>query len=207
MGFDDAMRAAAKIADGAVHRAMRKYGDGFVTDEDDLTGVLLGNLDAAFDKQIGGIRWTSSILRHRRGLAAEEQKIGADMLIHVRLNTPLQRYSKAVLVQAKRHEPVDLMNQSEQQDLTQQCKKMLAVTPAAFVFDYARGSMRCGSASKIAGSSNRNLYGACTWTSYRFFLELFRSPIGDPRLNSALVGDLPVPVALNLVGQGDISAE
>lgn len=198
------MRAAAKTADNAVSRAMRKYGQGLVTDEDDLTGVLVGNLDAEFDQSISGIHWQSSILRHRRGSAAEEKRIGADIVIHVGLKLPIQTYSKAVLIQAKRHEPGTLISEADQAALVAQCDKMLSITPAAFVFNYSTHGMRCGSASKIFGSKNRDLYDACCWTSYRFFLELFRSPIGDPRLTSALVSDLPVPIVLKLFGQGDL---
>ncbi|WP_206100131.1 hypothetical protein [Rhizobium leguminosarum] len=207
MGFDEAMKLAAKAADEAVGRAMAKYGRGQVTDEDDLTGVLIGNLDAAFDANIGGVQWSSSILRHRKGVASEESRIGADMIIHVAVRSRIQAYSKAVLIQAKRHQPGSLMAKAEQADLVKQCDKMLAVTAASFVFDYTTGDMRCGSASKISGSTNRDLYDACNWTSYRFFLELFRSPIGDPRLSSALVADLPVPVVLKLSAEGDISGE
>jgi hypothetical protein len=123
--------------------------------------VLVGRLDAAFDGQIGGIQWSSSILRHRKGVAAEEQRIGADMIIHVALKTPIQSYSKAVLVQAKRHEPGDLMSTEEQKALVGQCRKMLKISPAAFVFDYAKSDMRCESASKIVGSTNKNLHAAC----------------------------------------------
>lgn len=207
MGFDEAMRLAAKEADNAVGRAMRKYRTGHVTDEDDLTGVLIGNLDTTFREPIGGLQWSSSILRHRAGPAAEEQEIGADMIIHVRLRTPIQKYSKAVLVQAKRQEPGALMSNAAHNDLKDQCRKMLKVSPASFVFDYAKGKMRCGSASKIGGSQNRNLYEACTWTSYRFFLELFRSPIGDTNLRSALVKDLPVPIVLKLSAEGTLDGE
>lgn len=207
MGFDEAMRAAAKRADMAVERAIRKYARQLVTDEDDLTGVLIGNLDAEFEGNIAGIQWSSSILRHRKGVAAEEKRIGADMVIHVALQTPTHKYSKAVLIQAKRHEPDTQMTNTEHRALTDQCGKMLAVTPASFVFNYAKRDMRCGSASKIAGSTNKDLYRACSWTSYRFFLELFRSPIGDPRLTNALVKDLSVPSVLELTAEGDILEE
>jgi len=211
MGFEDAMRTAAHSAEQAVWRAMGKYRDGLVTDEDDLTGVLVGSLDAEFSakgaSQIGGLQWSSSILRHRRGVAAEEKRIGADIIIHVRVDTPIQSYSKAVLVQAKRQEPGDQMSTKERNDLLEQCKKMLAVTPAAFVFDYAKGDMRCASATKIAGSTNNDLYAACNWTAYRFFLELFRCPIGDPRITTAKASELPVPTVLILAGTGETTRE
>ena len=203
------MRAAARLANQAVIRAMGKYRDGFVTDEDDLTGVLIGNLDTTFSNSsvsdLNGIRWSSSILRHRKGVAAEEKRVGADMIIHVSLTSPIQIYSKAVLVQAKRHEPGSLMKSTEHQELVDQCKKMLAVTPSSFVFDYAKGRMRCGSATKVAGSRNMNLYSACDWTSYRFFLELFRCPVGDPNITSAKAIDLPVPTVLELKGVGELT--
>lgn len=211
MSFDDAMRVAAHSAEQAIQRAMAKYRDGLVTDEDDLTGVLVGSLDAEFSgkgaSSLGGLQWSSSILRHRKGVAAEEKLIGADMIIHVRVDTPIQTYSKAVLVQAKRHEPGDQMSAREQAELLRQCKKMLAVSPAAFVFDYAKGDMRCASATKIAGSANRDLYAACNWTAYRFFLELFRCPIGDPKITSAKVADLSVPTVIKLEGTGDLTEE
>lgn len=169
MGFDEAMRGAALAAESAVRRAMKKYRDGLVTDEDDLTGVLVGNLDTEFSKSIGGLKWSSSIVRHRKGTASEEQRIGADLIIHVSIKTSVQTYSKGVLVQAKRIEPKTLMTKQGHDELVRQCNKMQTITPASFVFDYAQKSMRCGSASKIAGSSNRELYAACNWTSYRFF--------------------------------------
>ena len=210
MGFDEAMKIAARVADKAVARAMRKYRDELVTDEDDLTGVLVGQLDAAFEASRAGdehgVRWSSSILRHRKGVAGEEKRIGADMIIHVSLSSPIQSYSKAVLIQAKRHEPGAIMSSSQHRDLVSQCQKMLDITPASFVFDYARNTMRCGSATKVSGSKNADLYSTCDWTSYRFFLELFRCPIGDPRITSAKASDLPVPIALFLKGEGNISS-
>ena len=198
LDFEEAVKAAARRADRGVNRAMAKYARGNVTDEDDLTGVLVGNLDAELDGQIAGLAWSTSIVRHRAGVAAEEARIGADLVIHVSFQTPQRRYAKGVLVQAKRVEPGASMATAEHRELIGQCGKMLAVTPAAFVFDYARGSMRCASASRIGGTSNRVLYDECSWTSYRFFLELFRSPVGDPRLTSALVDELPVPTVLKI---------
>jgi hypothetical protein len=203
MEFEDSIRKAASRADRAVNRAMEKYRRGEVTDEDDLTGVLVGNLDTELDGLIGDLRWSTAILRHRRGVASEERAIGADIVIHVNFETRARKYSKGVLVQAKRVEPGQELSGSGHAELVSQCNDMLRVTPASFVFDYAKGSMRCGPASRIAGTSNRNLYNECIWTSYRFFLELFRCPVGDPRLTSALVRELPVPTVVKIDASGD----
>jgi hypothetical protein len=80
MELEEAFKAAAHAADAAVKASMNKYRDQGVTDEDDLTGILIGRLDAEFDNIYSGIKWSSSILRHRRGVAAQERKVGADTL-------------------------------------------------------------------------------------------------------------------------------
>lgn len=198
MDFEDSIREAAKRADSATKRAIRMYRLGHVTDEDDITGVLVGSLEAELAGNIGNLKWAASILRHRRGVASEEKETGADMIIHVRLETKNLRYSKGVLVQAKRVEPGRPMTNAEFRVLGDQCKKMLDITPASFVFDYTTKSVRCGSASRILGARNSILHDQCSWTSYRFFLELFRCPIGDTRLTSASAKDLPVPITVTL---------
>lgn len=205
MNFEDAMSEAAKAADEAVHMVMAAYQTGHMTDEDDLTPAIVGALQHAFSRPIAGLNWSASVVRHRSGIAAEEKRIGADMVIHVTLKTPTQSYSKGALIQAKRLEPHEFLDRDGHDDLREQCDKMLTVTPAAFVFNYMKGSLRCGSATRIAGSSNRNLHAICSWTSYRFFWELFRCPVGDPRLTSALVSDLPVHEILYLKASGQLT--
>jgi len=205
--FEEATREAALVAQGAVRDVMGKYKSGRVKHEDDLTGVLVGALDSALSGMIGVLEWDSSILTHRKGKGGEEGKYGADLLIHVKFDTPSQKYSKGVLIQAKRIEADEKMSRSEHTDLTEQCRKMLAVTPAAFIFDYAHRGMRCGPATRIAGTTRRDLYSICGWTSYRFFLELFRCPIGDQRITSASVDELRVPIGLEVTASGDLSEE
>lgn len=204
MNFEAAVSAAAHAADDAVASAMRKLKYGRVVDEDDLTGYLVGQLDAKIDGQIGGLHWSSSILRHRGGKAAHEKKFGADILIHVQFDTSTHFYSKGILIQAKRANRDTWMSPREHSDLIAQCNKMLAVTPAAFVFDYTPGEMRCGSALKISGTKSRNLFAECDWTSYRFFLELFRCPIGDPKFTSANILDFDAANVLALQARGDL---
>ena len=85
--------------------------------------------------------------------------------------------------------------------------QMLNITASSFAFDYARSGMRCVSASVVVGSNVRGLYDQCPWTPYQFFLELFRCPIGDPKITSAQVSDLPIPNKLELkasTGSGEL---
>ena len=207
MTFEEATREAAHAAHHAVTKAMEPVRWGVRVDEDDLTGVLVGRIGAALDGEIGGLQWKCSILRHRRGRAAEEKKFGADLLMHVTMNTPSQKYSKGVLVQAKKVGPDRNMTTREKQELNDQCQKMLKFTPAAFVFDYGNGRLRCGPASRIVGASSHDLYRTCGWTSYRFFLEYFRSPIGDPRIKGPFVKDIPPAWELNILAEGTLDDE
>jgi hypothetical protein len=111
-----------------------------------------------------------------------------------------------VLVQAKRFEPDERMSEQEHANLVEQCTKMLNISAAAFVFDYAKSGMRVASATRVEGAASRDLHAICNWTSYRFFLELFRCPIGDPQITSALIKELPIPNALDLKAFGEFGA-
>lgn|SRR5215813_8342074 len=102
MTFDEVTRAAAHKAEHAVAITITNLKRKHVYDEDEVTGFLVGSLHTVFDGyQIDGVTFSASILRHRRGMAAEERRYGADILIHVNMNTRTQTYSKGVLIQAK----------------------------------------------------------------------------------------------------------
>ena len=205
MTFEELTKEAAKLADKATARTMRDMSHRYTWDEDDVTGFLIVSLHTEFDNsELDGVEIRASILRHRKGVAAEERRIGADILIDVSMDTPTQSYSKGVLIQAKKSEVTDYWSPQWRADLLDQCNKMLDVTASAFVFNYSKDGIRCGAATRVAGAHGRSgLRYLCGWTSYRFFLELFRCPIGDPRITSAKVDDLPVPFALRLSFSGD----
>ncbi|MDH6166271.1 hypothetical protein M2282_001412 [Variovorax boronicumulans] len=198
--LEEDFRKAARAADRSVKAAMQKYADGLVADEDDITGALIGRLDSAFDGKIGGITWSSSILRHRKGGAAQEKKAGADMLFHVSINTPQLTYSKGVLIQSKRVDEDAQMTSAGHKELIKQCNKMLDITPASFVFNYTKSGVRCASATRVAGTSSRTLNDSCNLTSYRFFLELFRCTTGDRSITSAKFDDLQISNGITLKG-------
>ena len=207
MDFLESTREAALIARDAVKSVMNSYATGYYTDEDDINPALAERLRADLGGKVGGLSWQSSVMRHRRGIADEEGSSGADIALFFELNTPTHKFKKGVLVQAKRSEPHALMKTAQLTVLHKQCRTMLSITPAAFVFNYAMTGMRCASASKISGCENRDLHRECDWTAYRFFLEFFRSPIGDQRFKSALAKDLLVPNILELSATGEFYNE
>ncbi len=201
MYYEEAIREAARRASDAAYGAGAAYDDDTVSYERGVTSGLAVLLRHALQGKIKDLAWSSHVLKDASGSGAEETQIGADLLIHVRFTTPELTYSKGVLIQAKRVEPQRLMSPDAYDELVDQCERMLTISPASFVFDYAHGGMRCAPASVVASSNNRALYEQCVWTPYRFFLELFRCPIGDPRITSAKVRDLPVPNKLTTAAE------
>ena len=207
MNFREATSEAAHKASAATLAVMKSYALGRYNDEDDISPALIERLQAEFDGKVGGIHWQGSIMRHRAGVANEEGRTGADIALFFELDTPTHKFKKGLLVQAKRSEPDDNLRQNDLEKLRKQCDKMLLFTQSSFVFNYAKSGLRSAPASKISGCTNRNLHGECDWTAYRFFLEFFRSPIGDPRFKSSLARDLPIPNVLELSAAGEFYNE
>lgn len=202
--FNEVTRRAARIAADASDRAMQRLKHGKSVDEDDITGPLVGILEHALhERQIDGITFEATIVRSGPYSAAEEKYTGADLLLHVSLNTPTDTFSKGVLVQSKKPNAEGKLSAKEHGRLQDQCKKMLSITPSSFVFSYSKKHMRVGAPSRLVGHETHYLMKACTWTPYRFFLEFFRSPIGDSRIDNPLVRDLPVPYKLFISARGE----
>ena len=124
------------------------------------------------------------------------------------MDTPTQQYSKGVLVQAKRSGRIaKTCGAVKKQELNIQCQKMLAKLGRFYIRLGEDRSMRGGRRIIGMGSTSYDLYRICNWTSYRFFLEYFRSPIGDPRISSSFVEDLPPPVELIIRAEGRLDEE
>ncbi len=201
MIYDDDFRRAAKKAEIGVKRAIRSLLRQRVKREDDLSGVLKGNLDAELEGKIGRITWDCTILDHSSGQSAEEHEFGADLLIHVRFNGRHLKYDKGLLVQAKKVEVGKLIQPSELQRLQGQCRDRLDHSSESFVWIYSNSGMRCAPALRIVGSSDRDLNDQAVWTSYRFFWELFRCPIGDEEIVSPYPADLRPRVTAKVAGR------
>lgn len=58
-----------------------------------------------------------------KGRAAEEKRIGADMIVHVKLDAGIEHHSKGVLIQSKRVERGASMSADDHADLVGQCKQ------------------------------------------------------------------------------------
>lgn len=201
MVHEDSLVAAAKRAQDAVSDVLDAYRDGTLPRETSINGALAHELRRVFNNaQIAGLTWHARVLTSEGG-NSEERQTGADLLIHVEMDTPALRYSKGVLVQAKRVGPDDEIRTDDHRRMVRQCGDILRITPASFVFSVSPFEMRCGSAIALRGIADRHLHQQCCWTSYRFFLELFRCPIGDNKIRSQQVEDLNLPYGVELRAQ------
>lgn len=190
MDYEEPLRKAAERAQQAVTTAIRMYRKGEVAQEEDITAALVGIWRTTIGGKIDGLVWSTHILT-RKGPGTEERALGADLIIHVSLSTPKISYSKGVLIQAKRVDPDEKLRADEWEHLQRQCRAMLNISSHSWIFGYSKAGMRCGPAGIFVESASRRLYHQCVWTSYRFFLELFRCPVGDFAIMTARVRDLP----------------
>lgn len=149
--------------------------------------------------QFRGIVWKARTLRTGPGIAAEEQRHGADLMGVLNIDLPDYRVAKGFLVQAKRAEPNRWFPQRDWGRLHSQCQKMLRRTPDSFVFVYSKSEgIRIFPASSVLGLKSRNIFDLYDRSVSSFFENHIICLIGDSRLNSTNIdtldalADLPV---------------
>jgi hypothetical protein len=183
--FNSTVISAAKLASEAAKEIQKRMSRRRLTDEDDITPAFLQELEAKFrNKKINGFVWDSKVMRHRRGVAAEEKSSGADFIITIDWQTKNYIQNKGLLVQAKRSEAGRELQSGELIHIKGQCEKMLAITPSAFVINYTKKGIRATSATKVLGTSDLDLNGQCEMTAFNFFKEFFKCSYGDPSIGN-----------------------
>ena len=159
--------SAQRIADAA-DRTVEEFRNGLVEQEPAITDRLLARMtDAAVrtDELIEGIRasldgftlkgvrWTAKTLTDR-GRGAQEKEYGADFMGVLAIELPEYSVRKGFLAQAKIAWPDMRWPEPERERMRGQCRQMLELSPASFVFlVLPRG--RLGGARSGCGSTNR----------------------------------------------------
>jgi hypothetical protein len=206
VNYDSDFRKAARRAERGLKRGINSLHMGLVRREDDLSGVLKGNLDAELEGRIGRLTWHCAILDHSSGKSALEQKYGADILIHVRFDGQDFKYDKGVLIQAKKLEVGTLIDIRELLRLREQCETMMHYSLESFVWIYSSMGVRCDTAQHVvdvAGRTlvdQRDLNDQAPFTSRDFFFDLFRCEHGDRRIVTPIPTDLRPRVIAEIVG-------
>ena len=160
--------------------------EGRVEQEPALTDRLLGSMEGVLNnKRVAGVKWTVKTLTDRGG-GSQESVFGADFMAALELSLDGYNVRKGFLVQSKLVEPSQNFSQAEFARLKDQCKKMLAFSPASFVFLYSQQSgIVVVPATEILASRDCNPHELTSKKMVNFYREHFECFIGDRGIHRA----------------------
>jgi hypothetical protein len=160
-----------------------------ITQEPDITSWLMSAIDSRLkSREVDGIKVETKVFSSS-GLAAEESRTGADFANVLEISFPGFEIRKAFIAQAKkisrRHlDSRDVMRElMKDSKLESQCGKLLAITPASFVFVYKPDGCAVFPALDVgalfAGSRRRPETYLHHKSIGAFYEDFFKTFIGD----------------------------
>ncbi|NIM13176.1 MAG: hypothetical protein GTO45_13750 [Candidatus Aminicenantes bacterium] len=153
-----------------------------IEQEPAFTDRLLGGIEHAMDGfRHEGIIWTAKTFTDR-GHKSQESRIGADFAGVLKLDLARVSLSTGFLAQAKLVDPRDSLSKKEYQRLVSQCRFMLHISPASYVFLYSVSGIQIVPAISLTNAKQRNPYLLYKMTFSQFFEYHLASFIGDYRL-------------------------
>lgn len=175
-----AVREAATRIAAATDRSVHAFTEGRVEQEPAMTDRMLGAIEESLDgAEIRGIRWTAKTLTDR-GPGAQESLYGADFLGVLTIGLPDFSVSKGFLAQAK---IARSFSERDTEILRGQCRKMLRLSPASFVFLYSKDGIHVIPAIAVVGC-RKGLDQLYQRSVQRFFEEHLECFIGDRSISS-----------------------
>lgn len=194
-----AIDAAVKAAGVAVSGVLRARERGDYLEEPIITGALLEALRQALDgRELDGILWRARAFTSH-GPGTEERRIGADLGAILTLQTPAYTVHKAFIAQCKNHPAGAKLTADRRRVLTEQCRKMISHTPAAFVFFYRPKRLDVVPALPVSTAATDGPLAylgpdAFSRRTFRRFFEAFLDcHVGDPRLPSLITTATTTP--------------
>lgn len=178
-------KAVNKIA-AAARDALKDLQDGRVQQEPAFTDRFIAYIQTNLHgRTLAGVIWSAVTLPDRGPNSAESQ-LGADLLSVVRFDLADFKVAKGFLAQAKLVEPTAKFSSVESSTLKSQCDKMLAVSPASFVFLYSLHSgVLVVPAIEVVSARDCNPHELTPKTIPQFFTDHFECFIGDRRFSAA----------------------
>jgi hypothetical protein len=165
----------------AADRARLALCEGQAEQEPAVTDRMIASIEAEFDNpERERFYWSAKTLTDR-GRGSQESKYGADFLGVLRINFDGFRLTKGFLAQAKLF---SRNSKADQRALAEQCKKMLRLSPASFVFVYSEESFWVIPAISVRAGSG-SLHDHYTRGIQRFFEEHIECFIGDSNISAA----------------------
>lgn len=195
---------AAQTMVRAAEDTARDFALGDVGGEEDFSGQLIGRIKSRVeDLRTPNANWrASSVIEERvdgpllptvrlsarqlgsKGRRSEESWSGADIVMVFDAQGPDNHIKKGVLIQAKRLDPGDKLTIRVSRDLKKQCRDMLNLTPASFIFLYSGNGVACVSAASVEATERRDLHELVPFQNFWFFHDFLVCWIGDPRLQA-----------------------
>jgi len=159
-----------------------------VEQEPHVTDRMLGRIAQSIEGyKAKGVTWTAKTLTdHAPG--AQERQYGADFVGVLEIDIPGYKVKKGFLAQAKLMKS-DNMNRRDFNRMVDQCKMMLELSPASFVFHYSFEDIRVIPAIAVLAASGPAvvlnpdaMYSRSISSFYEGHFECF---IGDMRISEA----------------------
>ena len=179
--YQSTVSEVARRIGNAIDRSHAGLLEGRVEHEPAMTDRMLGRIEESIDGlEIKGIRWSAKTLTDR-GASSQESTDGADFMCVLEVDLPDYQIKKGFLAQAKRIRQNGLNDNNE---LVNQCRRMLNLSPASFVFTYSdRGVDVFSAASVVAGQGMIGHHNKRTAT--QFFKAHLQCFLGDKRISAA----------------------
>jgi len=173
------LRGAARRVAKAAETTTDALSDRRVEHEPQFTDRMLGRIEQAMSAyEAKGVRWTAKTLTSNVR-ESQEQKFGADFIGSLDIALPDYSIRKGFLAQAKRVEPTDRFSAGRYEELREQCRRMLQVSPDAYVFLYATSGITIVPANAVVAAQRLNPHDLYSRGVAAFFELHFSSFIGD----------------------------
>ncbi|MBO6667796.1 hypothetical protein [Parvibaculum sp.] len=193
----DARQFGEKIA-SALERVARDIAEGDAVHEDPTSGQIAGRIkEALVDFETETIAWQTTVAEGSKGrgklharsltskvVGSEEDYFGADLVICLDIETPETSVRKGFFVQSKSLSFGRHMTKKMNDELREQCRKMVSVTAASIVFLYSEHGIHVVPASAVLASQHRDIYSLSTWSAKVLFHDFSICWFGDPYIQA-----------------------
>ena len=179
------IRPFTQKIDKAITLVAKRYGQGFIADEDDFTSRLLERIQTEVDNwnfdenkilfQAKKTTW--------RGRGSEEAILGADIVVTVNIDLRDYKTSKGILIQAKCLDRGKSFDPSAWSRLCRQISKMEIYTLDSYVWLYDSSGVRSIRARAVMGLQTRRPDDLYITRCSTFLGEFIQSKHGDPLIS------------------------
>ncbi len=171
----------------AEDRIIEKLIIGEIKQEPDLTSRLLESIETNLD----GLRKNGVVIRTSvltdRGRNSEESLYGADFIGTLKIRLPIYSIDKGFLIQAKLFKDKNKnLSEKDFNDIVQQCKKMISITPCSYLALYTPYGIKLLPANMVINSTYESMKNLSKIENNfyllnlsKFYKEHFECIIGD----------------------------